>query len=103
MAVLSLAALISFVVSVNSIRTFQHGRSNKGLLPPPVVSRNIRLPPDQWIDQKLDNFNDAEPRIWRQVCGGMLNSLLLGVLYHTSFYFAEHPKLGNNNYFTIMI
>jgi hypothetical protein len=41
-----------------------------GFVGAPRVSSNVTLPPDQWFLQKLDHFNAADTRNWKQVGTG---------------------------------
>lgn len=63
--------LIFFVISLESThgwRSFWKGRRFDGnLIPPPANVSREHLPPDQWIDQKLDHFNESNTAVWKQV------------------------------------
>lgn len=52
----------------SSTKLFHHGRPRHGFIGSPNIDYDGELPRDQWITQKLDNFNDADLRTWDQVC-----------------------------------
>ena len=62
-----LSALL-FATFVGCLPIFRHGRLEGGMLRNPPVPLNEQiLPHDQWIDQKLDHFNEANTKTWKQV------------------------------------
>ncbi|XP_038049891.1 thymus-specific serine protease-like [Patiria miniata] len=69
MAVHRLAVLIFLTFFVGlawSLPRFLHGRPRGGMLGAPRRRSGGSLPPDQWLEQKLDHFNDADLRTWQQ-------------------------------------
>ncbi|XP_071838310.1 putative serine protease K12H4.7 isoform X2 [Apostichopus japonicus] len=58
--------LLLFLGLTSSTKLFHHGRPRGGFLGSPKVAYEGELPKDQWITQKLDNFNDADLRTWSQ-------------------------------------
>lgn len=50
----------------SSTKLFHHGRPRHGFIGLPNIDYDGELPRDQWITQKLDNFNDADLRTWDQ-------------------------------------
>ena len=44
------------------------GWKHESLLGAPTGQYNGDLPPDQWFEQKLDHFDDANSKTWKQVC-----------------------------------
>jgi hypothetical protein len=66
-AALILWVLGSFILPGDA-RVFHQGRFWKdGMLPPPVASFKEKLPEAKWVTQRLDNFNPADTRSWKQV------------------------------------
>lgn len=54
--------------NANCWRTFWKGRKSGGNVLYPHLNRtDINLPPDQWLTQKLDQFDAENPATWKQV------------------------------------
>lgn len=45
---------------------YRKGRKHKGL-GSPFVENFVKLPPDEWFDQKLDHFDPMNNVTWKQV------------------------------------
>ncbi|XP_013419073.1 putative serine protease K12H4.7 [Lingula anatina] len=58
--------LLLFLGSCGGVRLFHRGRPRGGMVGVPAVNWEHELPPDQWIEQQLDHFNDADARTWKQ-------------------------------------
>ena len=67
----TIVAILFAVISIGipgDARVFHQGRFWKnGLVPPPVSSFGEKLPEARWFTQRLDNFNPADTRTWKQV------------------------------------
>ena len=51
-----------------SLPHFIHGRPKGGLLGRPAGQWHGKLPPEQWVTQRVDHFNNADGRQqWQQV------------------------------------
>ncbi|XP_066273343.1 putative serine protease F56F10.1 [Branchiostoma lanceolatum] len=62
-----LALLLTCVVGYTAaLPWFLHGRPRGGMLGSPGRAGNGPLPPDQWVTQRLDHYNDADLRTWQQ-------------------------------------
>lgn len=65
--------LIQFLLLVSLInigiawQTFMRGRSKYGNLGAPILSKNYKLPEEQWFTQFLDHFNPTDAHLWQQV------------------------------------
>ena len=59
--------LLCCVGLTRSLPRFLHGRPRGGMVGAPRRQTDGPLPPDQWLEQKLDHFNDADLRTWKQV------------------------------------
>lgn len=61
--------VICLVLVVNAgIPKILRGRPKGGMLGAPRWNgKNANLPPDMWLKQKLDHFNDADTNYWQQV------------------------------------
>ena len=46
---------------------FWNGRPRGGMVGAPVRTLSGLLPPDQWVTQRLDHFDDANLQSWQQV------------------------------------
>ncbi|XP_060082693.1 putative serine protease K12H4.7 [Ylistrum balloti] len=70
MADVSKAAVLLIVCSFCTIHAyipkFHRGRPKGGMLGRPNVKSNHALPPDMWVTQRLDHFNDADTSTWQQ-------------------------------------
>ncbi|XP_033638180.1 thymus-specific serine protease-like [Asterias rubens] len=58
--------LLCCVGLTRSLPRFLHGRPRGGMVGAPRRQTDGPLPPDQWLEQKLDHFNDADLRTWKQ-------------------------------------
>ena len=56
-----------FVAFCHAYPRFMHGRPRGGMLGAPKRRFSGPLPPDQWITQRLDHFDDANLQTWQQV------------------------------------
>ncbi|XP_033099786.1 putative serine protease K12H4.7 [Anneissia japonica] len=65
---LVLSIVLSFVIVVSEAAYPKYllGRPRGGMLPPPVTNKYHVLPPDQWIEQKLDHFDPTNTKTWKQ-------------------------------------
>ena len=77
MAVEIFIVLINLVAAIESypstkthtspIPSFLNGRPRKGFIGnPPPPAENFQPAPDLWFDQKLNHFDDADLRRWKQ-------------------------------------
>lgn len=66
--VVCLICSLFLVENANAWRKFWKGRRDGGNLLSPTVNVALSdLPPEQWITQKLDHFNESNNGVWQQV------------------------------------
>ena len=58
--------LLYFVNFSDCFNLIHHGRLRNGFLGSPRTNYRGPVPPDQWFEQRLDHFNEAETRTWKQ-------------------------------------
>lgn len=67
MAVWVSLALFTFIVGQGGgLPVFFRGRPRGGMVGSPRQHQSWTLPPDMWIEQRLDHFNSADARTWKQ-------------------------------------
>ena len=67
MAKLLVVFVLTYFAGLSSCwRLIHNGRLKGGFLGAPRSSYNGKLPEDRWFTQRLDHFNEAETRTWKQ-------------------------------------
>ncbi|XP_046391144.1 putative serine protease K12H4.7 [Ischnura elegans] len=61
-----LLLLMFFMSGANGMRFLMRGKHNNKLLRGPTLPSNVRYPPEEWFNQKLDHFNPTDERTWSQ-------------------------------------
>ncbi|XP_031831625.1 putative serine protease K12H4.7 [Nomia melanderi] len=55
------------LININvALRTFMRGRYRNGNLGDPILSKEQKLPEEQWFTQILDHFNPTNALVWQQ-------------------------------------